>query len=80
MRPARSGVRGSAHAAHLVVADVIVALVRAPSVRAGLERCGDVLDVRDVVHDDFCWPAGLPLRDRVEVDYRRRRVSQNGMC
>ena len=37
---------------HLVIADVVVALVRAASVRPGLQCIGDVLDVGDAVNED----------------------------
>ncbi len=53
---------------YLVVADVVVALVHAASVRPGLKCSGDVLDVWDSVNEDCSRPAGLALDYRLQVD------------
>lgn len=67
---------------YLIVADVVVALVYTPSVRAGLERGGDVLDIGNPVNEDGSRPAGLALHHRLEVDCIARKearyVSQIG--
>ena len=56
-------------APHLVVTDVVIALVDTSSVGSGLECLGDVLNVWEAVHEDVGRPAGLALRHRVEVDW-----------
>ena len=59
--------------AYLIVADVVVALVHAPSVRPGLECVGDALNVGDTVNEDVRWPAELALLDRLEIDCIRKQ-------
>lgn len=70
MRWARGQGRNAASArwsTHLVVADVVVALVCTPPVRSGLERSGNVFDVWDAVNKDRGRPALRTQRCRIEI-------------
>ena len=60
---------------HLVIADVVVALVRAASVRPGLQCIGDVLDVGDAVNEDSSRPASLALLHGLQVNYIAKTMS-----
>ncbi len=60
----------------MIVYNVIVALVYAFSVRAGLQGLGDILDVRNAVDDRANRPLYMTIRHSVKIDWCKERINK----